>query len=972
MKRTALLICLVLLPLLAKAQGYPIIRNFTAKEYGAHNRNFDVEIGKDGTVYVANFEGLLYYDRSRWRIIHTPDVNRLTVVYREKKTDIIWVGGYNFFARIEHKSNGEPYFERIARQDLFRGEVMEIYEDNGSLQFLASDGNIYEVKGDQALLKRRTNTTFVSNLQSSVIEVGALKEGKDTYVLTDVTQTESLSDGLQAIVKNEKGLIIADHLNRPLYTLREENGLCSDNVAYIAYDGHGVLWGATDHGIFAVEIPSVYSVFLSKEGLVGEVHTIAEFNGKMFVGTNNGLFQINGNSLSLFGDIRHCCWKLLVSPYGLLAATSSGTYLITANGAVRQLTSNLTVDVLLDGQQIYTGEIDGVYTIQTDGGRHKISDIEGVIKILKDDQGCFWVQNVYGKVYSKPQNETTFKHVTDNDGDVAAAIVKVGNKVEVVKATSTKPFPYPTFSATDDSGNTWLTNNEGKQFGLWNGGKPQEELEHLLYPLKDMIVSAFYRQGNKLWIGGDEILTIVDLDRKHLSQLTVNPKLLFRSVVISGDSVLWGGYGDMPKELPQLPSDKRTLQFYYALDYAPLSGQVLYRYRLNGEQWSAWSTAQEVEFINLNPGSYKLEVQAHLSNGELSDIETIGFSIAAPFYVSWYMQVVYAILIALLVYLFVRYRMRRLKQNNLKLERIVRERTSEVVKQKDEIEEKSKTLEKALNDLGKAQNQLIRQEKMATIGKLTQGLIDRILNPLNYINNFSKLSEGLVKDIKANIEDDKDAMATDNYEDTMDVLDMLTANLQKVGEHGQNTTRTLKAMEEILRDRSGGYADIDLVPILKNDEELLKNYYAKELKDNHIQVRFVLPESKLMVHGNGELLSKTMMSILANAVYAITRKVQHQVAFAPEISVTATTDGQHHVLRIRDNGIGIEETIINKVFDPFFTTKPTGEAAGTGLYLSHETIQNHGGTITVESIKNEYCEFIITLPALTEKAYGTD
>ncbi|MCP6082545.1 A10/OS-D family protein, partial [Klebsiella pneumoniae] len=91
------------------------------------------------------------------------------------------------------------------------------------------------------------------------------------------------------------------------------------------------------------------------------------------------------------------------------------------------------------------------------------------------------------------------------------------------------------------------------------------------------------------------------------------------------------------------------------------------------------------------------------------------------------------------------------------------------------------------------------------------------------------------------------------------------------------------------RDRSGGYADIDLMPILKNDEELLKNYYAKELKDNHIQVRFVLPESKLMVHGNGELLSKTMMSILANAVYAITRKVQHQVAFAPEISVTATT-----------------------------------------------------------------------------------
>ena len=85
------------------------------------------------------------------------------------------------------------------------------------------------------------------------------------------------------------------------------------------------------------------------------------------------------------------------------------------------------------------------------------------------------------------------------------------------------------------------------------------------------------------------------------------------------------------------------------------------------------------------------------------------------------------------------------------------------------------------------------------MGKLTQGLIDRILNPLNYINNFSKLSQGLVKDVTANIEDEKDHMDEEIYEDTMDVLDMLKGNLEKVSEHGANTTRTLKAMEEMLK-----------------------------------------------------------------------------------------------------------------------------------------------------------------------------
>ena len=69
------------------------------------------------------------------------------------------------------------------------------------------------------------------------------------------------------------------------------------------------------------------------------------------------------------------------------------------------------------------------------------------------------------------------------------------------------------------------------------------------------------------------------------------------------------------------------------------------------------------------------------------------------------------------------------------------------------------------------------------------------------------------------------------------------------------------------------------------------------------------------------------------------------------------------MVTIRDNGIGIEDAIIGKIFDPFFTTKSTSEAAGVGLYLSREIVQNHGGDIQVKSVKDEYSEFIITLPA---------
>jgi len=138
----------------AGAQGLPLIRNYTAAEYGGHNRCYDIETGEDGTVYVANFEGLLYYDRTRWRIIYTPDISRVTVVYRDNK-DTVWVGGFNFFARLQRQANGELLMKQIG-QGKFEGEVMEIFEDNGKLQFLASDNNIYKVEGDSVLVLSRT------------------------------------------------------------------------------------------------------------------------------------------------------------------------------------------------------------------------------------------------------------------------------------------------------------------------------------------------------------------------------------------------------------------------------------------------------------------------------------------------------------------------------------------------------------------------------------------------------------------------------------------------------------------------------------------------------------------------------------------------------------------------------------------------------------------------------------------------
>ena len=948
---------------LLHAQGLPLIRNYTAAEYGAHNRNFDIEVGVDGTVFVANFEGLLYYDRAQWRMIHTSENRRVTVVYRASD-DRIWVGGYNFFALLQQKANGELTMQRVGKVGMFTGEVMEIYEKDGTVELVASDNNIYEVRGGDLVFKKHANTDFKTSIKSDVVDVEALERGEADVVQAGIIQTEELDCGLKALVKDNEGLIITDGSWREVYRINEANGLCSDQVAYVAYDGRGLLWGATAHGIFAVEIPSAYTWLQAKDGVTGEIHALAQYDGVTYMGDNNGVFRLRGTALERVGKLNVFCWDLKTSIHGLLAATASGVWLIERNG-VRQLTANSTTAMLLDGERLYVAEPDGLYMMNASGGnRLKVSETEKVMKIMKDAKGALWIQNVYGEIYCQKAAGGAFEKYGSDDKRQVFALVKTGREVKVVEASDKKPFPYPAFSATDDSGMTWLTDKEGKHLYQWKDGQRVTDQDWLLKPVGEMAVEGLMYKDGKVWIGGDERVVVIDTNRDIPASLRAWPRLMFRSVVMGRDSILWGGYGDMPQQLPTLNSDERRLRFTFAVSHAPLTGQTLYRYRLNNDEWSAWSDKQEVEFLNLPYGSFKLAIQALLADGEQTEVTETRFSIRYPLLMRWYMVIVYLMILAWLVYLLFRYRLMKLRKDKMKLERIVEDRTREVVSQKDEIEEKSKSLEKALDDLNNAQTELIRQEKMASVGKLTEGLIDRILNPMNYIINFSKVSNELIDDLRQNIENNKDGINEDDYLDTEDVLNLLSQNLKDVDRYGQNTTRIIKAMEEMLKDRTGGYVDMDLRPVLLQDEEMLHNYYAKEAEEWKVGMTFDVPEGEMMIHGNGDMLSKVIMSLLGNAMYAVVKKAK-TMTYSPEVSLVATRKDSQYVLTIRDNGVGIEANNIEKIFDPFFTTKPSGEASGIGLYLSREIIQNHGGDITVKSVQDEGAEFTITIPITT-------
>ena len=304
---------------------------------------------------------------------------------------------------------------------------------------------------------------------------------------------------------------------------------------------------------------------------------------------------------------------------------------------------------------------------------------------------------------------------------------------------------------------------------------------------------------------------------------------------------------------------------------------------------------------------------------------------------------------------------KQLKQKEY-LAKVVEERTIELRIQRDQVLNESKKLSDALDALAKAQDELVRKEKLATVGQLTQGLVDRILNPINYINNFAGLSVNLINDLKENITDEQAIMSKENYADSIEILDMINSNLQKINEHGCNTVRIVKAMEELLKDRHGDVTPTDICNLCKVNVDVIRKQFKEDIENKQIQIEIDCPEEPATAEINIEQMNKVMLNLLKNSVYALLKKLQKE-DFTPVINIHVEKRLNGTIfLSIRDNGIGIEDNIKAKIFEPFFTTTPTAEAAGVGLYLCREVILNHQGSIIVKSEKDNFTEFMITIP----------
>ncbi len=277
-------------------------------------------------------------------------------------------------------------------------------------------------------------------------------------------------------------------------------------------------------------------------------------------------------------------------------------------------------------------------------------------------------------------------------------------------------------------------------------------------------------------------------------------------------------------------------------------------------------------------------------------------------------------------------KIRTTEEINADLERAVLMRTAA-------LESKNRELAETLQKLTVAQDQLVRQEKMASIGQLVAGIAHEINNPVNAIvNTVGPLEEAI------------GAISAKDPEQARDAANDVGEMLRVVHRGAERTKAIVQALHNYSRTDDEKLVEVDINRSLDDSLELLRHVWRKQVtvEKHYGEVG--------RLRGHAGQLNQVFMNLLTNAAQALAA-----VDGARIVVETKKQDGKI-AISIRDNGAGISPDVLPRIFDPFFTTKDVGEGTGLGLSIVHGIVERHGGHIEVQSQVGIGTAFTVFLP----------
>jgi signal transduction histidine kinase/streptogramin lyase len=762
-------------------------------------------------------------------------------------------------------------------------------------------------------------------------------------------------------------------------------------ISSLFEDAAGNIWvGTTNEGIIILNEEKKTATPLNKQNGLSDnfIQTFSQENGKLWVTSFAGLDIINeaqktiehiGRKEGLLSDSVYAVIKDSRNNIWLSGPSAGIEMIDSARNNIRLLdkknglSDNTVVDVKEDndGRIWLAHQYKGVdiidpktWTVQNLNNGAGLKDT-CFRNLMKDQYGRMWIGTDKG-IYVADLKHGTLTSISTKEGlsnNYISSMVEYKDEVIVGAHTGGNIITPP---VSDDLNGKWNISRLAKSEGL-------QDLN------QNWDVNMVTRKGHYFW--GDQQITIINEIRKpkatavtYITGINImsQPINFANHFLLNEHDTLWtadsfyvegqklpntgyekegkirwdsvSGPYNMPVKL-QISSNQNYIQFQFAQANLGRQDSVLYSYILEGidKKWSPFSEKTFTDnYLNLPSGEYTFKVRSRGLDGKWTSPALLQFRILPPWYKTWWAYLIFAIIILGLLRAYIVFRSRILKKENRILEEKVALRTNE--------------LQKSLEDLKATQTQLIQSEKMASLGELTAGIAHEIQNPLNFVNNFSEVNTELIDEMK-------NELAKGNQQQAIEIADDIKGNQEKINFHGKRADAIVKGMLQHSRSSTGQKEPTDINALA--DEYLRLSYHGLRAKDKsfNANMKTDFDNTPGKVNVIQQDMGRVLLNLFNNAFYAVTQKKKLNIAgYEPTVLVSTKKAGSFVEIRVKDNGNGIPQKVLDKIFQPFFTTKPTGEGTGLGLSLSYDIVKAHNGKLKVETKEGEGTEFIVVLP----------
>jgi DNA-binding CsgD family transcriptional regulator len=743
----------------ACAQEVPRVRNFLPNDYGSQNQNWSLAQSPEGWLYAGNNGGLLECDGARWRRFDLPEgqVVRTTAIGPEGE---VFCGGFGEFGYWQKGADGRLFYtslsQQVASERLSKEEIWHIFQGPGCVYFqsfsllykfdyqavsemkppgavmfgaavgarvwipvigqglceILPDGKFQFVPGSE-ILKDEIVQFLVPN------GAGGLWAGTTNHGIFEVADGQcrpwphplnadfkkqqlnkalALREGGWAIGTILGGVYVLDAKARLRHHLDRSRGLQNNTVLSLAEDRDGNLWVGLDRGIDWVQLRSPLTFFSDQTGQIGTVYSAAKWQGRLYLGTNQGVFSetFPARAVRQTQDFRLVegtqgqVWQLQVFGNELLAGHNGGTFSI--RGSTARKISDVTggwctvrvparADCLL--QSTYTGLIclkkdpSGTWAFS-----HRLADFGEPLREICFDSlhGVWWGvhpnrglwQLEIDSALRRVVRAQSFGRAQGLPLDYHLDLTSINGQLYI----NTEEYPLtPTFLPDQ----TWRFERRGQ------GEIPRHKF------LAGEGGDYFVLDGDNLWLGSGaqrrELLPLRLVSRyENVVSLPADSTYLF--CLENGYAILDRHLLRDPAKASALPAPllrwvettegktlppaeghtfayaQNSLKFVFALPF--FDRPPRFSWRLDGfsKQWSDWQTSAEKEFTNLPEGRYTFRVRSDLNGAEA----TLSFRVAPPWYRSRLAYFLYGLLIISFLWMVERYNRRRLDRQRARLE----------------------------------------------------------------------------------------------------------------------------------------------------------------------------------------------------------------------------------------------------------------------------------------------------------------